>query len=279
MSYLFGIVLLFFSPARGFARETIFEGYYAIKLQGKAVGYQVQRYEFDAKTRTFHSLSFLRAKFGDKLVQESLQAKASDKFKPISYQYTSQTGDVLQMIDATFTGDIMKIKASDGKKLDTKTFKIPKGTFLSTFLPFLLLTQKLESAKPFKYSAVAEEDGNSYDGRAMVQSHEHTPGYDLVTLVNKFKGDEFYSKMAIVPDPKNLDKNTKGEVLSVEMPTKDVTIKLVPQASLATEGQIVPNTTLAKIFGGMPVGKINLLATPPEVVPEKNKATPPKKEK
>jgi hypothetical protein len=272
-SFLFGIILLFFSPGPAHATETIFEGYYRIDLQSKAVGYAILRYEFDPKSSTFTALSFLRAKFGDSVVQESLKAKVTDKFKPISYAYTSQTGETAQMIDATFNGDVMKLKISDGKKVKDETYKNPKGTFLSIFLPFLLLTKKMAPGETFQYSAVAEEDGGSYNGRALLQSRESGPGYDVFTIVNKFKGDEFYSKMAVIRDPKNADKNIKGEVLSTQSPAKNVSTKLMAQASLATEGQLVPNSILLKVFGGMPVGKINLIATPLEPATPAPKST------
>lgn len=264
---LFGILILFFSPVSGFCADIMFEGYYRIELQNKLIGYTILRYEFDPKTNTFQSLSFLRAKFGDKTVQESLKAKATDKFKPISYQYTSQVGDALKAIDASFNGDIMKLKISDGKKMKEETYKNPKGTFLSTFLPFLLMLKKLEvNSPPFAYSAVAEEDGGSYNGKAMLQSKETKAGYDIFTIVNKFKGEEFYSKMAIVHDPKNPAKNIKGEVFSTNSPAKNISTRLVPAASQATEGQMVPNKTLLSIFGAMPTGKINLIAAPPAEV-------------
>src|SRR4051812_12531568 len=84
MTYrLFGILLLFFSPVAAFPAEIMFEGYYRVELEGKPIGYTILRYEFEPKTKMFEAKSFLRVKFGDKIVQESTKAKATDKFKPI----------------------------------------------------------------------------------------------------------------------------------------------------------------------------------------------------
>src|ERR1035437_4435778 len=228
MTYrLFGILLLFFSPVTLFANETMFEGYYRFELENKPVGYTILRFSFDPKANTFEADSFLRAKFGDRIVQESLKATATDKFHPISYQYTSQVGDQMKMIDATFKGDVMTLKINDAKKIRSETYKNPKGTFLSTFLPYLLLQKNLELNEAFKYSAVAEEDGGSYNGKAWLQSKETKPGYVVFTIVNKYKGEEFISKMAIVKDPKNATKNVKGEVLATLSPTKNHSIRLM----------------------------------------------------
>lgn len=265
MTYrLFGILLLFFSPGTLFANEIMFEGYYRIELESKPIGYTILRFSFDPKANTFEADSFLRAKFGDKIVQESLKAKATDKFHPISYQYTSQVGDQMKMIDATFKGEVMTLKINDAKKIRNETYKVPKGTFLSTFLPYLLLQQKMELNEAFKYSAIAEEEGNSYWGKAWIQSKEVKPGYVLFTILNKYKNEEFLSKMAIVKDPKNATKNVKGEVLATTSPTKNHSIKLMASASQATEGQLIPNKTLLAVFGGIPTGKVNLVATPPD---------------
>ena len=58
MAYrLFGLFLLFFSPALALAGEIMFEGYYRIELSGSHVGYYIQRFEFDPKTKSFQTIS------------------------------------------------------------------------------------------------------------------------------------------------------------------------------------------------------------------------------
>lgn len=262
-SFLF--FFLCFGLVGAHAGEVMFDGYYRVELQGKHIGYVIQRFEFDAQSKTFESKSFLRAKFGDKLVQESTVAKSSDKFKPISYQYTSQIGDTLKAVDATFNGDIMKATFNDGKKVRTETSKLTvKGTFLSSFLPYLMLQRKLAIGDNFQYSAVAEEEGASYNGKTLLQSKEQKPGYETFTILNRFKGEEFVSKMAIIKDPKT-GRNVKGEVFSTISPVKGVSTQLVASPELATEGQVVPNKTLMKVFGAIPTGKLNLVASPASV--------------
>lgn len=264
MAYrLLGFLLLFFSPGPLFAAETMFEGYYRYEHEGKHIGYSILRYSYDPKEQNFEVHSFVRVKLGDQVLQESLKGKANAKFHPLSYQYTGQVGDNVKMIDATFKGEIMTLKINDAKKLRNETHKVPKGTFLVSFLPYLLLKQKLELNEAFKYSAIAEEEGNSYWGKAWLTGKEVKPGMILFTISNKYNNEEFISTLAVVKDPKDALKNVRGEAFSVNTPSKNIKARLVASANQATEGQLVPNKILLTLFGGIPTGKINMIATPP----------------
>lgn len=256
--------LLFLSPEFAFAGDVMFEGYYRIKLNGQHIGYDIQRYSFDPKTKTFENISFLRVKIGDDLIQESLKAKSDDRFQPVSFQYTSQTGDQLKSIDGTFKGQAMQLKKSDWKKTKTETYKIPKDTILSSFLVYVLLQKEMNPNKPpYKYSAVAEEEGNSYFGFAKIESvTKKNSSYSTVKIRNRFKNEEFYSTMTVIPDEKTPNKFTRGEVVFTDSEVKNLTTELVATPNLATEGQTVPNKILVTLFGNVPSGKLNLVAAP-----------------
>jgi len=261
MSYLlFGVLTLFFSPAPSWAGEIMFEGYYKIELSGKHIGYAIQRYEFDPKDKSFTNTSFMRVKAGPQVQQESLKAKTNDKFQPISYQYTATSGDVIKTIDGTFQGDVMTVKITDGKKVNTEKSKMPKGTFFSSFLTYMMLQKKLELNQAFQYSAIAEEDGGSYNGKALIESKEPRGGFEAYRILNQFKGEKFVSIVGVVKDAKDPAKNVRGDMLGATSPVKNLSTTLVSSATQATEGQIVPNKTLIALFGGMPAGTANLLA-------------------
>lgn len=260
MAYLlFGLLTLFFSPDNAIAADIMFEGYYKIELAGKHIGYAIQRYEFEAKDKAFLHTSFVRLKIGDEIRQESLKAKSNDKFQPISYQYTGQIGDKITAVDASFKGEIMTLKITDGKKVRNETYKIPKGTFLSSFLTYLMLQKKLSINQAFQYSAVAEEEGNSYNGKALIESKENAEKYEVFRILNSYKGEKFVSRVGVVKDASNPDKNIRGDVLGTSSPTKNLATTLVANPSTATDGHIVPNKTLITLFGTVPTGKANLL--------------------
>lgn len=258
------LLVLLLSLGQASASEVMFEGYYRIDLEAKHIGYSVLRYEFDPKAKTFQVTSFVRAKMGNDIVQESFKGKTTDRFEPISYQYTSIIGKENKMIDASFKGQIMNLSISDGKKVRKETHKIPKGTFYSSFLPYMMLQKKLELNQAFKYEALAEEEGNVYTGKSLVESKEKRGPYETFNILNSYKGEEFISEMAVIKDPKNPDKNIRGEVFSTNSPAKKLSTQLVNSPSVATKGQVVPNKVMVSLFGGMPTGKLNLVATPPE---------------
>lgn len=258
-NHLFGFLILFLSPVLAWSSEVMFEGYSKIELAGKHVGYAIQKFEFDPKSKQFTSTSFLRAKFGDKMMQESLKAKANDKFHPLSYQYTSVVGDETKTIDASFKGTIMKLKISEKGKMKNETHKVPEGTFLSTFLIYMMLQKKLTTNTSFKYSGIAEEDGGSYWGRAVIEAQETQGPHMVFKIKNSFKGQEFVSRLAAIPNSAESGKFERGEVLGTESASQSIKTELVASASLATEGQMVPNKVLATLFGSVPLGKVNLL--------------------
>lgn len=71
-----------------FAGEIMFEGYYKVELEQKPIGFAIQRYEYDDKTKNFTSTYFLKVNLGGQTRQESLKAVSNDKFHPISFSYT-----------------------------------------------------------------------------------------------------------------------------------------------------------------------------------------------
>lgn len=263
---LFGLLCLYFSPVTALAGEIMFEGYYRVEAESKHIGYIVQRYEFDSKAKQFTFISFMRIKLGDKIIQESTKGKANDKFHPISYNYTSQVNEAMKAIDATFTGQVMKIKITDGKTIKDPTYKIPEGTFLSSFLIYVMLQKKLPLNQAFKYSAVVEEDGDSRWGKALLETKEQKGSVVQFSILNAFKEGEFRSKLLAVPDPnpKEKDKYIKAEIIFTEDTKQSLTTRLVASPAEATEGQMVPNKIMTTLFGGMPTGKVNMVANPPK---------------
>jgi len=210
---LFGFLLLFFSPGAAIASDIMFEGYYRIELEGKPIGYIIERFAFDPKAKIFEAISFQYINAGDKVIQESIKETANDKLHPLAFQYTSQVGEKIKMIDGSFKADIMTLKINDGKTLKTEVYKNPKGTFLSTLLPYKLLQEKLQvNNTALSYSAVAEEDGGSYNGKVLLKKKEAKAGFDLFSLQNKFKGEEFSATFAAVRDAQTPGKYIRAEI-------------------------------------------------------------------
>lgn len=266
-SALFFAVLVF-GPVFTHAADVMFEGYYRVKLEGKPIGYNILRYEFDGKKQEFNSVSFLRVTIGGQTIQESLKATSDAKMQPVGYQYSSQVDKELKTIDATFKGDVMKVVEGDGgktNKLKNLTYKIPKDTILSSFLVYYLMQKKnLKPGELHPYSAVAEEEGASYYGKAQIRSVTKRGGQVVLQVKNEFKGERFDSELVAVPDPEHPGQFMRGEVFSSLSPAKNLSTQLMATPALATEGQTLPNKVLATVFGGIPSGRVNMVSTPPK---------------
>ncbi len=266
--YAFLFFSLVFYANLAWSKQTLFDGYFRLTLGDKPIGYMVQVYEYDDKAKTFHTAYFLKTNKLGGDIQESLKAVSNNKFEPISYAYTSKSGDKVRTIDASFKGEVMKLTITDGKMKRDEAHKIPKGTFLSSFLGYLMLQKGISVDKKFSYSAVAEEEGNSYSGEAWVKERTEYLSQPSFRILNKFKGSQFISFM-----------NEKGEVLGTTSPENNISSRLMPSAAEATKDFLVPNQTLNLLFGKVPSGKVNALHPKDSETPVQSPEKKPTKEK
>jgi len=229
--------------------EVLFEGYSVIRSGSSQIGYTVQRYEFDAQKKQFSSIYYLKTNEEGGNIEESLKAYANDKFQPVKYQYTSKTGNSVKTIDVQFKGLRMTGTLFDGKATQTINRSLPKGTFLSTFLGYLMLQNGYKVNKKFKYSAVAEEDAQAYTGEAYIKSEDDIEGEKVYRIENTFKSANFVS--LVTP---------KGEVLGTTSPLQSINTELKATAAEATTGFVIPNETLKLLFNSVPTGRANVLA-------------------
>jgi hypothetical protein len=229
--------------------EVLFEGYFKISSGGAHVGYSVNRYEFDPKKKQFIATSFLKTNELGGNVAESLKAIADEKLSPVSYSYTTLVGKSAKAIDVSFKNQKMTATIKDGTGKDKKISKdLPKGSFLSTFLTYLILKSKT-GFKPdtkFEYKAIAEEDAEIYSGLAVVQKMEQVNSIQAYRVINDFKDVKFISYVT-----------EKGEVISTKSPSYSLQRELVHQSTEATLNLPVPTDTLTSLFGAVPLGQEN----------------------
>ena len=251
------ILILLTGAASHAQADLLFEGYAKVLLGGKHVGYAIQRYEFDVKKKEFLATTFLKTKPDSGNLTESTQARASADLKPLSYKYTSAVGDKAKLIDAKFSGDNMTLTIVEGgSRRVLPARKIPKGTFLSNYLGYVMLQSKggMKTGVKYNYKAIAEEDGGLYDGEAFIKSEENMNGVAVFKILNTFmigtpNKAEFISYVT-----------AKGEVIGTRSPVQDITTELVGTMQEATSGLPVNNNTLTQLFGGIPQGQENAVA-------------------
>jgi hypothetical protein len=249
LKWILGILLLshfettFASPA-----ETMFEGYYTIKSGGVPAGFVIQRYSFDKAKKQFSIVYYIRTNklAGD--ITESLRAVSNDKFEPINYQYTSRIGEQIQTIDATFKNDTASFVVSDGKMQNKAEKKLPKGTFLASFLNYMILSRGISAGKAYDYQGLAEEKAEVLPGKVLVQEELSHSGIPAFKIFNEYGGSRFISIMS-----------KTGEVLQTKSPVQSIETELVASASQATQGFMLDTKALSILFGSVPIGKVNLL--------------------
>lgn len=226
---------------------TIFEGYYRIILEKKHIGYIIQRYSFDKKAKTYQSIYYIRTNSLGGNLTESLRASTSEDFRPISYQFTSSSGAGAKTIDAKFQGLLMNATISNGKTSQKFKKTFAKGTFLSTFLGYLILQKGMATDKRYIYSGIAEEDGEAYKGDAYIKKNmEAYKGKKLFKILNIFKGTKFISYV-----------NERGEIYATKSPAQKISTELVHQPIEATQGFQLNTQHLKTLFGSVPRGQMN----------------------
>lgn len=239
----------------GFARtakaEILFEGYSKIISGGVHVGFVISRYEYDPKLKRFHSTYFLKTGELGSDVTESLKASADQDFRPLSYEYTSIVGKQTKTIDAKFKGLRMTALVKDGQKTKTIQKDLPRGTFLSTFLVYLMLKSKegLKTDTKFEYSAIAEEDAEIHKGEALVGKIEKYNKQDVFKVLNRFKNIRFLSFV-----------NDRGEVLGTSSPANGIATELMAKPADAVGHFAASSQLLKTIFGEVPLGTQNVVS-------------------
>lgn len=261
--------ILLLAAANPAQAEILFEGYAKVLSGEEHIGYIISRYEFDQKKKQFISTYFLKTGKGLSETTESLKAYADSELSPISYEYTSLAGKESKLIDAKFKAGNMSATVKVGNRVSRIDKKIPKGTFLSTFLVYLMLKSKegLRSETNYEYQAVAEEDAAIHKGQALVGKEEPYNGFKAFKILNTFKDIKFLSHI-----------NERGEVLGTNAMGQGITTELVATPAEAI-GSIPYSATLLKtLFGNVPAGDANVVSRKQKLRIDENKAPAPNKQ-
>lgn len=229
--------------------DTVFEGYYKITMEGEHIGYYIQRYSLDPTTKLFSSTYYMFTKVGENTTIESLNAKATTKFEPHSYQYTQMEGTKNKVIDAVIKNKKLVTKIVENGKATIRELNISDKVFFSTFMSYLVLkTPKgFEVNNKFTYDAIAEEDGTVGQGEIFVKEQVKESGLETFRTLNTFKKEQFINWI-----------NVKGESIKTQVPRLNITAELVRTPKEAYATLPFSESSIKLLFGGVPAGKTNL---------------------
>lgn len=232
--------------------DLLFEGYSRIMLGQTHIGYTIQRFEYDPRKKEYSTVYYLKTQPPANDVIESLKARSSFDLQPLSYQYTALESGKVRIVDASFNNGVMSISSLEGgKRKALPPRKINKGTFLASFLGYLMLQQKdgVKVGNKYSYEAIAEEDGNVYKGDAYVKQEETIKTLQTFRILNTYKNVKFVSNFT-----------PKGEVVATHSDAQDISTELVANIQDATKGMSVNSNQLKQLFDEVPKGQENAVA-------------------
>lgn len=232
--------------------DILFEGYSKILLGTTHIGYTIQRFEFNPGTKEYSTTYYLKTQPPANDVIESLKARSTADLQPLSYQYTELASGKVHIVDATFKNGTMTVSSlQNGKRTNLPAKKIAPGTFLASFLGYLMLQQKqgVKVGNKYSYQAIAEEDGNVYKGEAYVKSEETVKGISSFKILNTYKNVQFISYFT-----------PKGEILATDSAAQGISTELVATIQEATKGMSVNSNQLTQLFGAVPKGQDNAIS-------------------
>lgn len=268
------------SPNSLAARDVLFEGYHKVLSGKQHVGYTVSRYEYDQIAKKFYATIFV--KFGALAgnAMESIKAVSDQNMSPLNYEYTTLVIDSgkqsTKKITATFKPfkltkkeqskiqktlksgetvpkEMLKMTATvdENGKITKVIDDLPRGTFLSYFLVYLMLKSKtgIQTDSKYDYQAIAEEKPKLVDGVAIVRNEEEHLGVKTYVVENKFSDQKFISYVT-----------DKGHVIGVVNPSQSIETQLVAKPSEAIGEFTVPSLIMKNLFGEVPLGVTNIIS-------------------
>lgn len=252
---MLGILLMAFSSLTS-AQQVLFEAYSRITIQGQFVGFSIQRYEYERVKRQFTSTYYVQYNetFGN--TTETLKALATDGLEPLSYTYHLTSGAESKAIDAKVFQGKMRAQVKEKGKTTISEIPLPKGSFFSTFLSYVICKNPmgLKVNNQYPFQAVAEETASLLEGKATVLGFENYKGVSVYRIQTDFPiigGEPQDSYLHFM--------TSKGEPLVTRTPQKQREIELVDSLKEAAGTMKVPFGALQKLFGSMPSGGVHPL--------------------
>ncbi len=265
MKYFFLIFLSFGLGPMTWA-ETLFEGYYRIEESGKHIGYTIQRYSFDPKTKNRTISTYLRRKIDEDQVHTFIKSVSTERttpkgkliFVPFLSEYSSnETGDNFRMSANFKNQNKPKVEFFFDNARKPSDIKIETGgpnSFLSNFLYYLVAAQNsdgdvqdLPLKRAIPYQAFSEDDGNYSDGFLYRIADKIVSGLTVLQIADRFAGETLES--FVLPS---------GDMVGVR--NNKTIVYLVRDRAEAVGLLDFPQNEVTQFFGELPEGQKNPLS-------------------
>lgn len=159
-------------------------GYKILSEQNKTIGFLVQRYEFDNEAEKFKHIYYSQRTTANGDIKESLVAEAAQNLRPIRYTFTTYSDSHAKTVEAQFTEQVMTATITEGEKKTSLQKRISEGTFLSSFLIYLIVQNKLAVNSNYQYVAILEREASLLTGKATVPEETTLNGLKAFKVIN-----------------------------------------------------------------------------------------------
>ena len=225
--------------------QVLQEGGYKILSEGKPVGFLVQRYEFDDTSKKLKHIYYLQKAAPSGYIKESLVAEASQDLRPIKYTFTTFSDTHSKTVEAQFTNEVMTVTIMEGEKKTSLQKRIPEGTFLSSFLIYLILQNKLTVKSSYQYMAISERDASLFTGKITIPEETSVNGLKAFKVINAFQ--EVTGTQYITPSGILLKREASGLTLERAENIIDIMIPMNPplhQLNMLFSGKLPEGTNV-----------------------------------
>jgi hypothetical protein len=242
---IFASALLF---TQNLCAETLFEGFYRIERKGKHVGYVIQRYSHDPKTKTKTVTNYIRTKQGDGEVYESVTATAKEgSGAPVKSIYLSTvTGPTLRTT-ANFKKGVPwiahEVNSADNPQHFVKGNPAP---MLSAMLYYMTDITKMSPQTNYGYTTFVEQRGRTDGAHLTLITQQPVASQAIYQFVNDSFGQPVENFV-----------NAAGEPLGSRSMIDDFVCYWVPTREAAVGMMEFPAPQITKIFGDLPEGHKN----------------------
>lgn len=240
MKKIFLLILLTIITKTAYS-DILSENWYKVTSANVHIGYLVTRYEYLPKPKQFRITTFMSTIGEGGAITESLKATSTKGFKPIKYQYTSIVSGVSKVIDAVVKKGILYATLTQGPKISNIQTKLKKGSFLSSFLPLIMLSKGITKGVNFKYKAVAEEEAKEAIGKAYIKEVKNYKGLQSYRVLNDFKRYRFISYLT-----------EEGIPIATKSPRLGISTEIVPTKEAAAGNHKLQLQIIKTLFGNIP---------------------------
>ncbi len=232
--------------------EITFEGIFKIEKNKSHIGYAIQRVEIDDTKKRSITLYIKTMKSG-KTETTISRSYSDEEFLPLNSLFSSDETGVHESINSAFGGPSTIVNTNfDKSKANSRKDELPapEGTFLSSFLFYIVDLTKLDIGVVKNYEAFSEEDGRYSWGKLKLVSRKSFGDKKVLQLDDFFAGESIENFVLSNGDPIGARSDFNKIVTYITSKTEAVKDFDFPQVELTEIFKDLPEGTKNPVIQG-----------------------------